>query len=166
MADLPEQAIWHDGIYQIEQTDPVLGGVPVKVTHAGVVNIPNLELADRTRFLKEGLDALSANAPRLTDFGNDLLATGYQRLPGGLIIQWGEVAFANTTNDGNFTVTLPVAYPNAHLQVIVGHTFGYIGGGGQTEGIAINQRTLSTFVFSNHWSGSVDDTARYISLGF
>lgn len=26
MASLPEQSQWEDGIYQLEQTDPVIGG--------------------------------------------------------------------------------------------------------------------------------------------
>lgn len=44
-----------------------------------------------------------------------LEASGYQKLPGGLILQWGQVSVAITTT---VTVTLPVAFPNACLQTI------------------------------------------------
>jgi hypothetical protein len=47
------------------------------------------------------------------DFGKSLAASGYQKLPSGLIIQWGQLAVtaANTL----FTVTLPIAFPTGGL---------------------------------------------------
>lgn len=43
--------------------------------------------------------------------GNQSLqANGYQRLPGGLILQWGSVFIAG---NGSTTVTFPIAFPNA-----------------------------------------------------
>jgi hypothetical protein len=45
---------------------------------------------------------------------NQSLATnGYQRMPGGLIIQWGTTPSIAT--DGRTTITFPVAFPNACL---------------------------------------------------
>ena len=44
-----------------------------------------------------------------------LAASGFKRLPGGLIMQWGR----NTTL-GTATLTLPVAFPNAGLTVLAG----------------------------------------------
>lgn len=41
-----------------------------------------------------------------------LVGNGYQKLPGGLIIQWGSVASVGT---GGVTVTYPLAYPNTVL---------------------------------------------------
>ena len=60
MANLPEIPAFDEGIYQIEQADPVLGGAPNPATGAGLVNIPHQQLARRTRFLKEALDAIEA----------------------------------------------------------------------------------------------------------
>jgi hypothetical protein len=43
---------------------------------------------------------------------------GYQRLPSGLILQWGNVTFSPTgTASPGTTVTLPTTYPNAIWQV-------------------------------------------------
>lgn len=47
------------------------------------------------------------------EFGSSLSANGYQKLPSGLIIQWGSV----TTGAANVAsiVTLPIAFPNSLL---------------------------------------------------
>lgn len=79
MANLTENpASWESGVYQIETTDPVLGGAPNVGTGAGMSNIPHLQLANRTAFLKKVIDdsglgaaavplvTLNAAAARLT----------------------------------------------------------------------------------------------------
>lgn len=43
-------------------------------------------------------------------FGSSLATNGYQKLPSGLIVQWGQIATSGTTG---VTVTFPVAFPNA-----------------------------------------------------
>ncbi|MFA7399233.1 MAG: hypothetical protein WCZ98_02015 [Sideroxydans sp.] len=48
-------------------------------------------------------------AVNISQFGNALAATGYQRLPGGLILQWGGVTY---TSSGTQTWTYPIAFPN------------------------------------------------------
>jgi len=45
----------------------------------------------------------------------DFNTSGYQRLPGGLILQWGKVGGASSTN---LTFTFPIAFPNAALQAV------------------------------------------------
>lgn len=52
MADLTESEEWTPGIYQIETSDPVLGG-PL-----GISNQQGKQLANRTRWLKGKIDAL------------------------------------------------------------------------------------------------------------
>ncbi|WP_334473688.1 phage tail protein [Arsenophonus sp. PmNCSU2021_1] len=54
MSYLKEQAEWADGIYQIETSDPVLGGPD------GITNRPARELANRTAWLKQQLKAAEA----------------------------------------------------------------------------------------------------------
>lgn len=61
MAILPEDDdIFPEGIYQIETTDPVVGGPPNEATMAGLANIQGLQLARRTRWLHTRLTALLA----------------------------------------------------------------------------------------------------------
>ena len=50
MANLKEQEKWEDGVYQIEENDPVLGG------ENGITNKPIKQLANRTLWLKKALE--------------------------------------------------------------------------------------------------------------
>jgi hypothetical protein len=50
MATLPETATWEDGIYQLETTDPVQGGLD------GIDNVQGKQLANRTAYLKQQVD--------------------------------------------------------------------------------------------------------------
>jgi phage-related tail fiber protein len=54
MAALSEEASWSPGIYQLETTDPVLGGPD------GIDNLQAKQLANRTSYLKQNLEALEA----------------------------------------------------------------------------------------------------------
>ncbi|TCC56012.1 phage tail protein, partial [Citrobacter braakii] len=44
-------------------------------------------------------------------------ASGYQKLPGGLIIQWGVSGASSST--GQATATFPIAFPNNLINVMV-----------------------------------------------
>lgn len=48
----------------------------------------------------------------VADFENSKTINGYQKLPNGLILQWGH---AGSVPQGVNYKTLPIAYPNAHL---------------------------------------------------
>lgn len=54
MANLTETTTWENGIYQIETTDPVLGGPN------GIANIQAKQLANRTKWLKQFADELTS----------------------------------------------------------------------------------------------------------
>lgn len=58
MAGLNDAETWAAEVYQIETTDPVQGGAPNPTTGAGMTNIPHLQLANRTRWLKQRVDTL------------------------------------------------------------------------------------------------------------
>ena len=55
MADLSESNEWTTGIYQLETSDPVLGGPE------GIDNLQAKQLANRTRWLKDKTDSLSVS---------------------------------------------------------------------------------------------------------
>lgn len=54
MAYVPESATYEDGVYQIETTDPVLGGAN------GIANTQAKQLANRTKYLKGYADEVKA----------------------------------------------------------------------------------------------------------
>lgn len=53
MANLREENKWEEGIYQLEVTDPVVGGID------GISNKQAKQLANRTKFLKESITTLN-----------------------------------------------------------------------------------------------------------
>lgn len=195
MATLNESGTWPAGIYQLETTDPVLGGAPNEATGAGMSNIPHQQLARRTQVLKTLVDGagvgatavplvtlnsaaarvtgsyrfasgdantpltgaagtvqvIAASASAVNQIACDSASTrtwarfwngtvwsawsefwqssgvisslgvsGWQRLPSGLILQWG---LASTTTNP-ISVTLPIAFPNAHLAALASETGG------------------------------------------
>lgn len=56
MANLVEQSTWEPGIYQLETTDPVVGGPN------GTSNVQGKQLGNRTRYLKDKVDELQGIA--------------------------------------------------------------------------------------------------------
>ncbi|WP_314790849.1 hypothetical protein [Aggregatibacter aphrophilus] len=87
MANLKEQEKWEDGVYQIEENDPVLGG------ENGITNKPIKQLANRTLWLKKALELFGKkSAPK--DLTADSTSTADEsghshKLPVGSITQKG-----------------------------------------------------------------------------
>lgn len=52
----------------------------------------------------------------VSDFGVSLASNGYQKLPGGLIIQWGVISISNGT------FNFPITFPNGCFFVLPGNT--------------------------------------------
>lgn len=70
------------------------------------------------------------------DFAKSLGASGYQRLPSGLIVQWGGVA---TNSSGLATWTYPIPFPNSVYRVFATAVFG-----GTYYGASINGTPTDT----------------------
>jgi hypothetical protein len=60
----------------------------------------------------------SAALSSLSAFDKSLSTNGYQKLPGGLIMQWGQVSIPG---DGDGTVTWPIAFTTACFQAVGSH---------------------------------------------
>ncbi|MDH4449216.1 MAG: hypothetical protein QE265_01320 [Rhodoferax sp.] len=98
----------------------------------------------------------TANA-KSSGFGASLSSSGYQKLPSGLIMQWG---IALTDAAGNATVTLPVAYPTAHRTAVTsGASSAQV-----TSPSAINSTTLGISA-SNLSGAGIATNVRWFSIG-
>ncbi len=102
--------------------------------------------------------------PDMSAFTKLLSTNGYQKLPGGLIIQWG---LLNGTT-GEASGSYPIAFPGAILQVVA--TMGDKTAG-KTDGITlfavnvgINKSTLT--VNPRGTDGQGVTTVRYIAIGY
>jgi len=100
MADLIETGEWVAGIYQIETTDPVLGGPPDLLTKAGVANISAQQLADRTAWLKAQVEDLAGG------FDASNLETGI--VPDARFPHFAVMAIANDAALDALSVTIHV----------------------------------------------------------
>lgn len=58
-------------------------------------------------------DAVSGLSPY---FGVSFATNGYQKLPSGIVLQWGSTS--PTGSDGTLVTNFPIAFPNACLQVL------------------------------------------------
>ena len=85
MANLKEQNIWEEGIYQLEVTDPVVGGID------GISNKQAKQLANRTKFLKESIDSLNDGK-----LGKEETAVDSQKLDGKTADAFAQLAKENT----------------------------------------------------------------------
>ena len=105
-----------------------------KVTNAGVLDAATLAAGlqnksdkghtHRAAEITDLSDTIEAVVGRL--FASKKSASGYLKIPGGLIIQWGNV---EVDNDVFATVLFPISFPTACLNVQVSAVWGNVAGG-------------------------------------
>lgn len=230
MANLAESSTFDAGVYQIELTDPVIGGP------SGVTNAPLKNLANRTKYLKDHVDALeSTRAPianpeftgtpkvptaavgtnstqaASTAFVksemaanpgtpashvgatgsahgvatesvagfmsaadkaalDDLIAgfdvskatAGYQRLPSGLIVQWG-LSPTITTTSSYVTFSFPIAFPTVCLLLTGGPEGGAVSNASSISAFSIVSKTTGRM---DGWGGAAMFRGAYIAIGY
>lgn len=93
----------------------------------------------------------------LAAFTRSLSTDGYQKLPGGLIIQWGVI---NAPAGGYFLVTLPITFPNACVFANANLSNSTVNGFQTT----VNALTTSTIQFYQGGGGYYD--FRWVAIGF
>lgn len=92
-------------------------------------------------------------------FGATLSGNGYQKFPGGLIIQWGIFS----SNAGGNTVTLPIAFPNVLLRAL-----GTAGTGSYVIGLGSGTTTTQIFYCYDSASKAVTGgiNVNYVCIGY
>lgn len=98
----------------------------------------------------------STLAAALKGGNQSLAASGYQKLPGGLIIQWGSVA---GVSNSSVAVTFPVAFPSACRSLVVGSELS--SGASATYIDGPNTITNSGFNMATYYPRNV----RWIAIG-
>ena len=111
------------------------------------------------------LSSLQKLFPDAKSFGVLLSASGYQKLPGGLIMQWGTL----TGSVGQLAGIYPMAFPNGVFQacaVLADKTAGAVAGITlYSEASGANSKTTLT-VQPRGTDGNGTTTARFIAFGW
>ena len=104
----------------------------------------------------------SANQiPDMSAFASLLTTNGYQKLPSGLIIQWGSVNIP-TTGLGSIDVTYPIAYPASFLGV-----WGtYVTSDPSTRFVGIDGGASTNIKVRLTYNSPTLNTIRWIGIGF
>lgn len=80
MTDILESSVWESGVYQLETDDPVLGGAPAfdaGIPVTGHANAQAQQLANRTQWLKQQVEALPTNYANSSDPAKGASLIGY-----------------------------------------------------------------------------------------
>lgn len=110
-----------------------------------------------TAFVRNELLGLG-NAVYDAIFGRSLAASGYQKLPGGLIVQWGYNITGPTGSPA--TNNFPIAFPNACRQIVAAYDFPT---GAAVYAMAADSPTPSTFRLASSHTAAAN--ARWIAIG-
>jgi hypothetical protein len=90
-----------------------------------------------------------------------LVGNGYQKLPGGLIIQWGTSGVAPV--DGSLDVTFPIAFPSNCAAVVAQQTIGTPGSAVAVPGWVVSAKSATGFTLRNDGGAQV---FYWIAIGY
>ena len=93
-------------------------------------------------------------------FGASLVANGYQKLPSGLIIQWGETS--GISGNSSLTINYPIAFPNAAFKAIA--TPGATANSATASAAGIQRISASQLTIRN--LGNVIYTFDWVAIGY
>jgi hypothetical protein len=176
---IPANAVTFNKIQNIN-TDKILGrdtagsGLVEEVSVSGGLEFSNTGAIQTSAFTGDvtklagsvsttiSNDAVSFIKLLSNDWSNVKNASGYQKLPSGVFIQWGVTSSLSSATAN--TITFPIAFPTACRQVIAGiqgnsasatTETGHYGTGAYTaSNFALYNRTTSAYIFN------------YIAVGF
>lgn len=114
MANLPESSSFDAGVYQLETTDPVIGGP------SGASNAPLKNLANRTRYLKDQVDTLASSKAPLASPDFTGAPTAPTAPQGTNTTQLATTAFVNAEIAADMVANLATAAPLANGSAAVG----------------------------------------------
>ena len=141
----------------------VIGKVPTATATANAIPIADANGHLNTWIEQGSGSGLDADLVRglPADFTSSQASSGYQKLPSGLIIQWGQVSVSVSANTATqWTWTFPIAFPNACLQAF--STAGNnLGSTNTTESFT----TTSASGFCEY-SSAVTLTIRVLAIGY
>lgn len=136
---------------------PLIANALKEIADAGLVDklFENLGLGNAA---KRGVGTGANQVPDMTEFTRNLVNNGWQKLPGGLVIQWGMGGMAAGVTSGD--VTFPIAFPVTVFAIFATDT----GAASVTYGTTNRSKTGFTLTRTAS-SGAGNVNAFYLALG-
>jgi hypothetical protein len=136
------------------------------------VSAANFNPADPNTYNRVSLaiQALGTPLSAFTGANQSLAANGWQKLPGGLILQWGTYTpdiVATTVTEAQVSLTFPLAYPNACFGVLTQILNAGLDGVADTH-LSLVSKSTTGFTVSTQWPGNGDPVVHgfnYLTLG-
>jgi len=140
MANLPESSTFDAGVYQLETTDPVIGGP------SGVSNTPLKNLANRTKYLKDHVDALESTRAPLASPAFTGTPTAPTQGHGDNSTKLATTAFVNAEIANDAAPISHVGSTGAAHGVATNLTAGFMSGGDKSklDGIATDAAAVGS----------------------
>ena len=122
------QALVYNGTKFVNQTISGDGGVNfVKLTQLATESIAGIIKISTTAQVSAGTDNSTAVSPAklksLFSGGSNMSTNGYQKLPSGLIIQWGQASYPAPLSTPGAATSLNVTFPVAFTTKLLSVTF-------------------------------------------
>lgn len=160
-------ALGNDPNFATTVTNSLAGKMDKSANGSDIENVSvflqNLGLGDAA---KKNVGTGSGQIPDMSSFGNQLADSGYQYLPGGLILQW---AITKTIKSPE-TVSFPIAFPTMALCVVA--TDQSVGGTGQGFALTAQNFTRTNFQLRAYQTGTNAESSigaggfNYFAVGY
>jgi len=128
-------------------------------TFTGTPVAPTATVGTNTTQVATTAFTLAEIAANFTGSNQSLSGSGYQKLPGGLIVQWGN----GNSSAGSLSVTYPTAFPNAAFQTVANCTTT-----ANVVAVITTQTTSGVTIFTHVGStgAAATVTVRWIAIGY
>jgi hypothetical protein len=111
----------------------------------------------------EMVDYVASQIP-VIDFTNSKTTNGYQKLPNGLILQWGK--YNSNVSESDYSITFPIVFPTACLN-ITGNVINTVGSGDYNTWVQVRSITATTAVIRIQAAESVGGNGFYwFAIGY
>ncbi|GAB6177969.1 hypothetical protein JCM16814_28600 [Desulfobaculum senezii] len=120
--------------------------------------------------LADQVASINGNKVDRGEWTQSLGESGWQKLPSGLILQWGSFLTGNIGNEAEGNCLFPATYPNTCLQVLIGSHVGKTNSGASSEGMCVMSFTSQGFTWRSSWDSrasadGITGPIQWFSLG-
>ena len=105
---------------------------------------------------------------QFTGANQSLSPSGYQKLPGGLILQWGRGTVSSTTTNQTLNIVYPISFPVNTLSNVLTHSGNADGSAGNNRGFIMSCEfgNANGFLSSYSSNAAVNFNYTWIAIGY